>query len=283
MKTITTIAALRTELAQGPRPIGLVPTMGALHTGHLSLVARAASKCPQVVVSVFVNPTQFDDPADLRAYQRDLDSDAALAEDAGATILFAPDAGEMYPEGFATSVTVTGPLTETLEGAQRGAQHFHGVTTVVTKLLNIVAPDVAYFGQKDAQQALVIRRLVTDLNLDVKIEVLPTVRDEDGLALSSRNARLSAADRDKAIMLHAALQAARQAARSSDDPMQLRTAALDTLARAEVEPEYVAIVDPQNLSPVSHVNGAGALVAIAARIGGVRLIDNLVIEPSKET
>ena len=191
MRTLRTVSELRAAL-RGPRreerTIGLVPTMGALHDGHIALIRRAREDTDEVVVSLFVNPAQFTDDADLAAYPRDEVRDAAMAAEAGADLLFAPAPEEVYPPGFATRVEVRGPVVETLEGAHRGAEHFHGVTTVVTKLLNMVGPDVVYFGQKDAQQVVVVRRLVADLDLPVRIEAIPTVREPDGLALSSRNA-----------------------------------------------------------------------------------------------
>ena len=204
MRTVRTIAELRAAVCaarRSARTIGLVPTMGYLHDGHISLIHAARQAADEVIVSLFVNPTQFNEAADLAAYPRDEERDAALAAEAGADLLFAPPLEEVYPPGFATQVRVGGPLTETLEGVHRGAEHFHGVTTVVTKLLNMTTPDIAFFGQKDAQQALVIRRLVTDLDLPVRIEVLPTVREEDGLALSSRNVRLRGDDRRRALAL----------------------------------------------------------------------------------
>jgi pantoate--beta-alanine ligase len=207
MRTVTTIAELRAALAQArreERSIGLVPTMGALHEGHLSLIRRARQECELVVMSLFVNPAQFNDGGDLAAYPSDRRRDAQLAAEAGVDHLFAPTAQEIYPPGFATQVSVAG-ITETLEGRHRGRGHFDGVTTVVTKLLNIVAPQVAYFGAKDAQQAVVVRRLVHDLDIPVRIELCPTVRDVDGLALSSRNVRLSPAERRRATALHRAL------------------------------------------------------------------------------
>src|SRR5947209_10064667 len=203
MKTIRTVAELRPVIAEhrrGLRSIGLVPTMGAFHEGHLSLMRRARSTCDVVVVSLFVNPTQFNDAADLEAYPRNEAEDAAQAEEIGVDYLFAPAAQDVYPPGFSTTVSVAG-LTETLEGEHRGRAHFDGVATVVTKLFNMVAPDVAFFGQKDAQQALVIERLVRDLDLAVRIEICPTVREGDGLALSSRNARLTPEERRRALAL----------------------------------------------------------------------------------
>ena len=193
MRTVRTIAALRDALAEHPAAsatLGLVPTMGGFHAGHLSLIERARTECDVVVVSLFVNPTQFDDPRDLDAYPRDEQRDAGLAAQHGVDVLFAPMPKELYPAGFATTVSVRG-VTEVLEGAHRGRSHFDGVATVIAKLLNIVSPDVAYFGQKDAQQALVVQRLVSDLNFPARIAVCPTVREGDGLAMSSRNVRLS--------------------------------------------------------------------------------------------
>ncbi len=203
MRTLRTIAELKAALAQprrAGRRIGLVPTMGAFHEGHLSLMRRARSECDEVIVSLFVNPTQFNEASDLAAYPRDEQRDAAIAAEQRVDYLFAPTAAEMYPHGFATTVNVGG-IAEALEGAQRGRGHFDGVATVVTKLFTIVAPDVAYFGQKDAQQTLVIKRVVRDLNLPVEIEICPTVREPDGLALSSRNLRLTPNERIRALAL----------------------------------------------------------------------------------
>ncbi|MCW3017890.1 MAG: pantoate--beta-alanine ligase, partial [Solirubrobacterales bacterium] len=203
MNSVRTVAELRAALAPARREgrtIGLVPTMGALHDGHLSLVTRARAQCDLVVVSLFVNPAQFNERADLERYPRDERRDAELAVAAGADVLFAPSVEEVYPTGFSTTVEVLG-VTERLEGAARGAAHFRGVSTVVTKLLCMALPDVAYFGQKDAQQVVVIRRLARDLNLPVRIEALPTVREHDGLAMSSRNALLSGDERARALAL----------------------------------------------------------------------------------
>jgi pantoate--beta-alanine ligase len=252
--------------------------MGALHDGHVSLLRRARLDCDRVVMSTFVNPAQFNDGADLAAYPRDERRDAEIAAAAGVDIVFAPSAEEVYPAGFATRVSVVG-LTDTLEGAHRGAAHFDGVTTVVTKLLNMVAPDVAYFGQKDAQQALVVKRLVRDLDLPVRIEVCPTVRDTDGLALSSRNARLSADDRARAVALPRALAAAREAIAAGEHaPAAIVALARAELARDGVEPEYLELLAPETLTPVRTLSGVGeVLVAVAAQIGPVRLIDNSLI------
>ena len=210
MRTIRTVGELREALRQvrrDGRSIGLVPTMGALHDGHLSLIGRARARCDVVVVSVFVNPAQFSPGEDFEAYPRDEQRDAMQAADAGADLLFAPPPGAVYPDGFCTEVSVSG-VTEVLEGASRGPEHFRGVATVVAKLFNMVGPDVAFFGQKDAQQAAVIRRMAADLDFPVAIEVCPTVREPDGLAMSSRNAYLQGRERERAVALWRALAAA---------------------------------------------------------------------------
>jgi pantoate--beta-alanine ligase len=282
MRTVRTVAELRSVLTptrREERTIGLVPTMGALHAGHLSLIEHARKQCDAVVVSLFVNPAQFNERADLERYPRDEQRDAELAAAAGADILFAPSVEEVYPSGFATTVEVLG-VTERLEGAARGSEHFRGVATVVTKLLCMVAPDIAYFGQKDAQQVLVIRRLAADLNLPVRIQACPTVREHDGLALSSRNALLSPEDRTRALGLHAALEAANERAASGElEAGALLRAAHEALRRFDVEPEYVALVEPDTLEPVTMLAGE-TLLAIAARVGTVRLIDNLILTPA---
>jgi pantoate--beta-alanine ligase len=272
MRTLRTLAELRAALAEprrAGRTIALVPTMGFLHEGHLSLIRAAREQADEVVVSLFVNPAQFDDASDLQAYPRDEARDAELAAEAGADLLFAPPVQEIYPPGFSTEVRVSGPLTEQLEGAHRGAAHFHGVTTVVTKLLNMVGPDVALFGQKDAQQALVIRRLTADLDLPTRIEVHPTVREPDGLARSSRNVRLQGDDRRRALALSRALDAAQTT---------LLGAARAAMTSFDVEPEYLALVDPEDLRPVGTVDQE-TLLAVAARVGPVRLIDNAILDP----
>jgi pantoate--beta-alanine ligase len=283
MRTIRTLPELRAALAEPRRcgkSVGLVPTMGYLHEGHLSLIRTARGQTDLVVVSLFVNPAQFNDAADLDAYPRDEQRDAALASDAGAGLLFAPPVDEVYPPGFATQVRVSGPLTETLEGAHRGADHFHGVTTVVTKLLNMVGPDLALFGQKDAQQALVIRRLAADLDLPTRIEVGQTIREPDGLALSSRNVRLAADDRRRAVALSRALRAAEATlAAGTTDADALLTAARSAMTPFDVEPEYLALVDPEDLRPVGSVDQE-TLLAVAAHVGPVRLIDNTILSPN---
>ena len=251
MKVVRRIDEL--NLPTGRR--GLVPTMGAFHEGHLSLFRAAREECAIVVVSLFVNPAQFGAGEDLERYPRDEAHDLRLAEEAGVDVLFVPASEEMYPEGFATWVDVE------VSGGEAAARpgHFRGVATVCLKLFNIVRPDVAYFGQKDAQQAAVLRQLVRDLNLGLQLRVLPTVRDDDGLALSSRNAYLSEAERERALALPRALAAARAAA----DPVAATRAALNG-----VEPEYVELLQI----------GDATLLTAAARVGGTRLIDNVVLE-----
>jgi len=278
VRAVTELRALLAPERRAGRTVGLVPTMGYFHDGHLSLMRRARADNDLVVVSLFVNPAQFGPGEDLDAYPRDERRDAELAAAEGVDVLFAPPIEEVYPEGFATTVTV-GRLTDTLEGdeAQRGAEHFQGVTTVVTKLFNMAAPDVAYFGQKDAQQALVIRKLVSDLDIPVRIEVCPTIRDEDGLALSSRNAYLSPAERERALALSRSLRAAEDAVASGTrDAAAVVAAARAELERAGVEPDYLQLRSASDLSPVERVNGS-TLLAVAARVGRARLIDNAIL------
>jgi pantoate--beta-alanine ligase len=287
MRTVRTVSELREALAparRAGRTIGLVPTMGAFHEGHLSLIRRARRDCDVVVVSLFVNPTQFAPSEDLAAYPRDEQRDAALAEAEGVDVLFAPPVEEVYPDGFATTVTVGG-ITDMLEGhpSRRGPSHFAGVTTVVSKLFNMAGPDVAYFGQKDAQQALVLRQMVRDLDIPVRIEVCPTVRDPDGLALSSRNAYLSEPEREQALAISRALRAAGAAVEAGERD----AAAVLRIARAEldgagIEPEYLELRSTTDLTPVERVNGS-TLLAVAARVGRARLIDNVVLGSGRET
>jgi pantoate--beta-alanine ligase len=284
MKIVRTRPELR-EALEGPRRrgrrIGLVPTMGYFHEGHLSLMRRAREDCDIVVVSLFVNPAQFGEGEDLDSYPRDEDRDTELAAEVGVDLIWIPDTGQMYPEGFATSVEVAGDLTGVLEGdtQQRGPSHFSGVTTVVAKLFNSVQPDVAYFGRKDAQQAVVIKRMVRDLDFPVRIEVLPTVREEDGLALSSRNAYLDPEQRERAAAISRALRAAEQAAREGEiSTGALVEVATNELRNAGIEPEYVEARSAEDLSPIAELNGRPVLMAVAARVGRARLIDNAVID-----
>jgi pantoate--beta-alanine ligase len=281
VRTVREVSELREAVQRerlAARSIGLVPTMGFFHDGHLSLIKRARRDCDFVVVSLFVNPAQFGPGEDLQGYPRDEDRDLALAEAEGVDVLFAPAVEQVYPAGFATSVEVGG-LTDTLEGdpRQRGSAHFRGVTTMVTKLFNMVGPDVAFFGQKDAQQALVIRKLVRDLDIPVRIEVCPTVRDANGLALSSRNAYLSDQDRRRAHALSRSLRAAEARVSAGErDARAVVAAARAELEAAGIEPDYLELRSATDLSPVERVNGS-TLLAVAARVGGARLIDNTIL------
>jgi pantoate--beta-alanine ligase len=254
MRVSRTIAEIRGEL-ENAGTIGLVPTMGALHAGHTALFRAARASCDTLVASVFLNPAQFSDPADITAYPRDHTADAAAAAAEGVDVLFAADADEIYPPGFATWVLPEGAALG-LEGDHRPG-HFRGVATVVLKLFNIVRPQLAWFGQKDAQQVAVVKQLVRDLNLDVEIRVVDTVRDPDGLALSSRNARLTHTERVQATALSRAL--------ATGDPALAKA----VLAEAGVTPDYVTVADLD-----------GPTLAIAARVGATRLIDNIRLEGS---
>jgi pantoate--beta-alanine ligase len=278
VNTVRTVAELRELLRNVPHPVGLVPTMGAFHDGHLSLIRAARNENETVVVSLFVNPTQFGPGEDLAAYPRDEQRDATLADAEGTDILFTPSADEVYPPDHQTYVVMDGIAT-ILEGSpdHRGPGHFRGVMTVVTKLLNIVQPDRAYFGQKDAQQVLVIRKLVRDLNIPVEIRVCPIVRDEDGLALSSRNVYLSPPERERALGLSRALRAAEEKVRTGAiDRDSVLAAARAELDAAQIEPEYLELRSAEDLSPVERVNGS-TLLAVAARVGNARLIDNTML------
>ena len=282
MRVVRTKHELRTLLSaprREGRTIGLVPTMGALHEGHLSLLRAARKRCDVVVMSLFVNPSQFGPAEDFASYPRDEQADVARAEDEGVDIVYAPDGGEVYPAGFATAVEVGGGLTDVLCGdpSQRGPEHFRGVVTVVAKLLNTVGPDVAFFGQKDAQQATVIRRMARDLDFPAEIMVLPTVREPDGLAMSSRNAYLDADARERATALSRALRAAERAASSGGAVAPALDAAHAELRAAGIEPEYLEARDAASLERAESFNGRPVLVAVAARVGGARLIDNVVI------
>ncbi len=276
MEVLRGVDEARAFVAAAPRPHGLVPTMGALHDGHLALVRAARDTCATVVASLFVNPTQFDDAADLAAYPRNADRDLALFAAGGVDAVFAPSEQAMYAPGSTTTVHVGGPALP-LEGEARPG-HFDGVATVVAKLLSIIAPDAAYFGQKDGQQVAVVRRLVADLELPVEVRVIPTVREPDGLALSSRNAHLSPEQRAAAPALYAALMAGAGRWRATRDVLHSVDAAAERLA---AEPafsgvDYVALVDAATMAPWDG-RGTGMLAA-AARLGSVRLIDNVLVE-----
>jgi pantoate--beta-alanine ligase len=283
MRILRTKTEVREALAPARRElrsVGLVPTMGALHDGHRSLLRAARERCDVVAMSLFVNPAQFRPGEDVARYPRDESRDADLAAAEGVDLIYAPAVDDVYPEGFATSVEVGGGLTDVLDGdpARRGPEHFRGVTTVVAKLFNTVQPDVAFFGQKDGQQAVVIKRMVRDLDLPVEIVVLPTVREPDGLALSSRNAYLEPAERERAAALSRALQAAARVAASGERSVSVALeAARAELEAAGIEPEYLEARDAEGLAPVESFNGRPVMVAVAARVGKARLIDNVLI------
>lgn len=279
LRTIPEVRAVVENARRAGHRVGLVPTMGAFHDGHVSLMQAARRQNDLVVVSLFVNPTQFGANEDLSSYPRDEYADAARAEQEGVDILFAPEAAEIYPDGFATSIHVSG-VTEMLDGAARGPHHFDGVATVVTKLFGIVRPDVAYFGQKDAQQIAVVRRLVRDLDLDVRIEACPIVREADGLAMSSRNVYLDAAARTQATALNRALDAAAALHEQGErDSRVLLEAAREVLEEADITPEYLELRDALTLRTVTTVED-DALLAVAARVGDARLIDNHILKRS---
>jgi pantoate--beta-alanine ligase len=262
----------------GHRTLGLVPTMGALHAGHLSLIAAALAECDIVAASIFVNPTQFGPNEDFTAYPRPFDADCRKLESAGVHLLFAPSAADMFPATNTTFID-PGPIATRLDGASRPG-HFRGVATIVTRLFNIVAPNRAYFGQKDAAQVAVLRHIVRDLNLPVHLEVCPIVREDDGLAMSSRNRYLSPAERTRALILSRALAAAESLARRGETSAESLRAAMLTVFTEDPETrlDYVAIVDPDTLLPIPDTT-RGVLLAVAAHIGHTRLIDNLLLAP----
>lgn len=281
MRIITEIADLRRivgEARKAGNSIGFVPTMGFLHEGHLALMTQARRENDLVVTSVFVNPTQFGPNEDFEAYPRNPEKDQALMAGAGVDVAFFPSVDILYPQGYETYVEVEGPLTKGLCGASRPG-HFRGVTTIVAKLFNLVQPDKAYFGQKDAQQVAVIRRMVTDLNIPVEIIPCPIVREADGLAMSSRNTYLSSGERQDALVLSQALQAAETAVAAGER----RAAALDRLIRDTIGAvptaviDYVEIVDADSLMPIDTLSGS-VLIALAVKVGKPRLIDNCVLE-----
>ncbi len=276
MNVSESIYEFRAARAALPAPLGLVPTMGFLHEGHRALVRRARAENEAVAVSIFVNPTQFDRADDLARYPRDLERDLALLRDEGVDLVFAPDASEIYGPHHSTTVQV-GKVTERLEGAHRKG-HFEGVATVVAKLFNIVQPQRAYFGQKDAQQLVTVRRMVADLNFPVEIVAVPTVREADGLALSSRNVFLEGEARQQALVLAQALHAAWLAWHEGErDADALRAQALARFeATPEVRLEYLSLADPDHLVELSGPIERG-LMSTAAWVGGVRLIDNVVL------
>ncbi|BDU78701.1 pantoate--beta-alanine ligase [Mesoterricola sediminis] len=283
MRIIRTIPELKVALKalrDSHRSIGFVPTMGFLHEGHASLIRQSTARCDATVVSVFVNPTQFGPSEDLSRYPRDLERDQNLCLRLGVAILFMPEASEIYPTGFSTSISV-GPIADALCGAFRPG-HFRGVATVVAKLFNLVQPDLAFFGQKDLQQCAIIRRVVKDLNLPVDILVAPTVREADGLAMSSRNSYLVPADRERALGVSRGLAKAEAAFRAGERD----AAALEAMARAEMsaadEIQYCSLVDLSTLDSLAGTVTRPAALAAAVVIGGTRLIDNVILAPSGE-
>ncbi|HUB44906.1 MAG TPA: pantoate--beta-alanine ligase [Acetobacteraceae bacterium] len=277
MHVVTTIAKLRAVRCRFPA-LGLVPTMGYLHAGHLSLVEHAKRECGAAAVSIFVNPAQFGPGEDLTRYPRDLERDLCLLESAGVELVFTPEPAEIYPQGFATRVDV-GPVASRLEGAARPG-HFAAVATVVAKLFNIFQPTRAYFGQKDAQQTVVVRHMARDLNLPVEVVVAPTVREADGLAMSSRNVHLTPEQRAAAPALHRALleAGARVAAGERNASRIRRTMEVMLSAQPRIATDYVSVADPETLEELGDVTGP-ALASLAARLGSTRLIDNLILEP----
>jgi len=279
-----TIPEARASLRELPRPLGLTPTMGAIHEGHLSLVDAARARCATVAASLFVNPTQFGRGEDLEQYPRDEDRDFALFEERGVDVVFAPEADEMYPEGFATQVHVGGPLTEHFEAATRPS-HFDGVAVIVAKLLGVVQPDVLFLGQKDAQQLALVRRFVRDLDLPVDVAAVPTVREPDGLAMSSRNAYLTPGQRAAAPDLHKALLAGAAAAESgepADDVVAVTAMALlaDPEDHMPLGVEYIAVVDGVSFVQFHDTIGPRGVLIAAATLGSTRLIDNIPLTTS---
>jgi len=281
MRVITTVEEMRDHSSMARKTgktIGFVPTMGYLHDGHMSLVRAAKDECDVVIMSIFVNPTQFGQSEDIDKYPRDMEWDKRFAAKEGVDVIFAPTISGMYPDGNTAYVEVTGTLTETMCGNSRPG-HFRGVTTVVAKLFDIVVPDRSYFGQKDAQQAVVVKRMVRDLDIPVAIRVMPIVREDDGLAMSSRNARLSADERRQALELFRSLkQAEEMAARGELSTVRIIEEMTKILGEGkDVRIDYIEIVDADELTPLETVKD-NTLVAIAVFVGNTRLIDNVVIE-----
>jgi pantoate--beta-alanine ligase len=278
MKTVTALSELRLARMSLPEPVGFVPTMGYLHAGHLSLVQAARAECASVVVSIFVNPTQFGPNEDLAAYPRDLKRDLGLLAAENADLIWTPGPEDMYPPGFQTWVTVE-EVTRPLEGSMRPG-HFRGVTTVVAKLFNAVQPDKAYFGQKDAQQAVVIHQMARDLNFPVEVVVCPIIREPDGLAMSSRNVYLNPAERQAATVLSKALRAAQSAfADGEHDANQLRSRVEETVnAEPLARLQYVSCADAETLQELQGPFSGRALLSMAVFFGNTRLIDNVILE-----
>ncbi len=283
LRTIKEIQSWAREQKAAGKTIGLVPTMGALHEGHLTLMRAAVAKCDAVVASVFVNPTQFGPNEDYDAYPRQFEADCAKLESVGVDAVFHPEPSEMYPEGYATYVTVDAPFTHKLCGAQRPI-HFRGVATVVTKLMNLSRADEAFFGQKDAQQVVVVRRFVSDLNLNVHVNMVPIVREPSGLARSSRNAYMTPEEKEKAVVLSRSLKAARTAYEAGEhDARRLEAIVTEVLGKepAVAKIDYVKCYAWPTLDDIEQVDSA-ALLAIAVHIGRVRLIDNVILGQEAE-
>jgi pantoate--beta-alanine ligase len=283
MKVVTTIADLRRERARLKGRVGLVPTMGALHAGHMSLVEAAVRQCDSVMTSIFVNPTQFGEGEDFDDYPRDMERDTQLLQEAGVSLVFAPEPGTMYPPRFQTYVTVE-EVTKGREGGQRPG-HFRGVTTIVAKLFNLMQPDTAFFGQKDAQQVVVIRQMVRDLGFPLEIVVCPIVREGDGLALSSRNVYLQGAQRDAASLLSTALRSAADLYDQGErDPQRLRQEVRDII---QSEPlahlDYVSLADARTLAEINHATTNPVLLSLAAQVGRPRLLDNMLLPAELNT
>jgi pantoate--beta-alanine ligase len=271
------MSSIARKLRREAKTVAFVPTMGALHDGHLSLIKEARQMADIVIVSIFVNPAQFNETEDYDKYPRDLTSDATLLTEYQVDYIFAPDAEEIYPPGFSTYIYVEG-LTDTLEGASRPG-HFRGVATIVTILFNTIRPDIAIFGQKDAQQAAVIRRLVQDLGFETEVITMPIVREESGLAMSSRNARLSEEEREKAVVIYQALREAKIAFRNGERD----ASELAEIVRRKISSEpaalidYVSVADPDSFEPLEKIGESPALIAVAVSFGKVRLIDNVIL------
>jgi pantoate--beta-alanine ligase len=281
MQTIETKGALRravSEARQSGKTIGFVPTMGFLHEGHLSLMRRARAENDLVVVSIFVNPTQFGPNEDLEAYPRDIEQDTALMIEEKVDLAYLPSTDQLYPEGYTTYVEVKGPMTQSLCGRSR-PRHFRGVTTIVSKLFHLVTPHRAYFGQKDAQQVAVIQQMTRDLDFDIEIVVCPTVRETDGLALSSRNAYLSTRHRKDAVTLSASLFEAKEMVDGGEDRAAPVIQHLSKRIRSvpDATIDYVAVVDARTLKDMESLRGE-VLIAAAVKLGGTRLIDNIIVE-----
>ena len=278
MRVIESKDEMRRACREATRPLGLVPTMGALHDGHLSLVDRARADCASVAVSIFVNPTQFAEGEDFAEYPRDLDGDLEMLRQRGVDLVFVPDVAEVYPPGFDTWVDV-GPIADRLEGAARPG-HFRGVATVVAKLFGIVQPQRAYFGQKDGQQTVVVRKLARDLDMGVEVVVLPTVRETNGLAMSSRNVRLNTEQRQASAAVYWALSAGSAMWAGGEESA---TVIRDEVRRElDAEPligsvDYVSLADPETLEELASAS-RGAMLSVAAHVGSVRLIDNVILE-----